>query len=433
VWHDRGMKRTAEDDQKLAGQLGHFKQLRKVAEMLWFLHDNGCDRDKAGNRELHFDDYVLLVLLWMFNPIIDSLNTLQRLAGLEEVQKKLGIKRFSVGSFSESCRVFDPSLLKVVVGQLFKELNPVGRHAMFKGLPGAIELVDGTLLRTLRSVVEAMWMPGTNGKDSHRTHAWKLHLNFDVDHHVPVSWELTDARGRGASDEKNALRRRLAADRTYVMDRYYAQFKLFNEIHAIGSHYVCRVRDNSIYEVVKENPLAAADVESGVISDQIVKMGLGSKSDARPDHAIRLIRVKMTPHRKRGKYAGGSNGPPSDGVLRIATNLLEVPAEVMAFLYQYRWTLEIFIRFFKQILGCRHLLSTKREGIEIQIYAAIICSMLVNILTGQKPNKWRVQLMSFYLGGWASDADVLRELNKPDNTGIKLRAKDALWKKLGVN
>jgi hypothetical protein len=433
MWHDQGMKRTAEEDQKLAGQLGHFKQLRKVAGMLWFLHDNGCDRDKAGNRELHFDDYVLLVLLWMFNPIIDSLNTLQRLAGLEEVQKKLGIKRFSMGSFSESCRMFEPALLKEVVGQLFKQLNPVGRHEMFKGLPGTIELVDGTLLKTLRSVVEAMWMPGTNGKDSHRTHAWKLHLNFDVDHHVPLSWELTDARGKGASDEKNVLRKRLLPDRTYVMDRYYAQFKLFNDINAIASSYVCRVRDNSIYEVARENPLTAADVQSGVISDQIVKMGLGSKSDARPDHSIRLICVKMTPHRKRGKYAGGSNGPPCDGVLRIATNLLEVPAEVMAFLYQYRWTLEIFIRFFKQILGCRHLLSTKRQGIEIQIYAGIICCMLVNILTGKKPNKWMVQLMSFYLGGWASDADVLRELNKPDNTGIKLRAKDELWKKLGVN
>ena len=427
------MKRTAEDDQKLVAQLGHFKQLRKVAGMLSFLHNNGCERDKAGNRELHFDDYVLLILLWMFNPIIDSLNTLQRLAGLEEVRKKLGIKRFSMGSFSESCRVFDPSLLKQVVEQLSRELNPVGRQERFKDLPGTIELVDGTLLRTLRSVVEAMWLPGTNGKDSHRTHAWKLHLNFDVDHHIPASWELTDARGAGPSDEKNALRRRLKAGRTYVMDRYYAQFKLFNEIHAIGSSYVCRVRDNSIYEVVKQHPLTAADLEAGVISDQIVKMGLGSKSDARPDHAIRLVCVKMTPHKKRGKTAGGTSGPPSDGVLRIATNLLEAPAHAIAFLYEYRWTLEVFIRFFKQILGCRHLLSTKREGIEIQIYAAIICCMLVNILTGKKPNKWMVKLMSLYLGGWASDADVLRELNKPDNTGVKLRAKDALWKKLGVD
>jgi hypothetical protein len=99
----------------------------------------------------------------------------------------------------------------------------------------------------------------------------------------------------------------------------------------------------------------------------------------------------------------------------------------------------VFIRFFKQILGCgstelaevRHLLSTKREGIEIQIYAAVICCMLINITTGKKPNKWMVTLMSLYLAGWATDAEVLRELNKPDNRGVKLRAKDELWKKLG--
>ena len=143
--------------------------------------------------------------------------------------------------------------------------------------------------------------------------------------------------------------------------------------------------------------------------------------------------MKITPHKKRGKTAGGTSGAPSDGVLRIATHLPDAPAHVIGFLYEYRWTLEVFIRFFKQILGCRHLLSTKREGIEIQIYAAVICCMLVNILTGRKPDKWMLTLMSLYLGGWASDADVLRELNKPDHTGIKRRAKDALWKKLGVN
>jgi hypothetical protein len=30
------------------------------------LHTAGCDRDKAANRELHFDDYVLLILLYLF-------------------------------------------------------------------------------------------------------------------------------------------------------------------------------------------------------------------------------------------------------------------------------------------------------------------------------------------------------------------------------
>ncbi|MDQ3492060.1 MAG: hypothetical protein M3452_02210, partial [Chloroflexota bacterium] len=75
-----------------------FKQLRRVAGLLSGLHDAGCDRDKAGNRELHFDDYVLLILLYLFNPLIDSMRTLQKLAELPQIQERLGIKRFSLGS-----------------------------------------------------------------------------------------------------------------------------------------------------------------------------------------------------------------------------------------------------------------------------------------------------------------------------------------------
>ena len=39
------------------------------------------------------------------------------------------------------------------------------------------------------------------------------------------------------------------------MDRGYAQFTLFNDILRGGSSYVCRVRDNSVYEVVEERRL----------------------------------------------------------------------------------------------------------------------------------------------------------------------------------
>ena len=39
--------------------------------------------------------------------------------------------------------------------------------------------------------------------------------------------------------------------------------------------------------------------------------------------------------------------------------------------------------------------------------------------------------MSLYLQGLATDDDVLRELNKPDNTGIKLRAEAERMKKFG--
>jgi len=421
-----------QDKEITADDLTGFKMLRRVRGMLAYLHEVGCDRDKAGNRKLHFDDYVVLVLLYLMNPMIDSLQTLQKVADLREVRKRLGIKRFSLGSFSESCRVFKPEMLQQVVRQLGGELQPVGRDELFKQLPGRLTLVDGSLLNTLSTVAEAIYLPLAGGKHSH---AWRLHLQFDVDHHVPSAWEITTPKNTGKSDEKNALRRTLQPDHTYVMDRWYAQFVLWNDIKAAGSSYVCRVRDNSQYEVLEDRPLSQEAIDAGILSDQIVIIGLSKKPGERANHPTRLICVKSVPHQKRGKgkkKGGGQTGPTSDGTLRIVTDLLDVPAHVIAALYEYRWTIEVFFRFFKQTLGCRHLLSTKQEGVQIQVYAAVICCMMLNSLTGLKPTKWHVTLMALYMQGLATEEDVARELNKPDRTGEKLRKKDELWKYWGI-
>src|ERR1022692_606965 len=322
-------------------------------------------------------------------------------------------------------------MLQAVIDQLAKDLLPVEREALLKDLPGKLTLVDSTVIRTLCTVAEAMFLPLGDGRHSH---AWRLHLQLDVDHHVPGAWEITEPKNTGKSDEKSVLRRKLSAGHTYVMDRWYAQFTLWNDIKAAGSSYVCRVRDNSVYDVIETRELDRQAIEAGVISDQIVRMGLSKKPHERADHPTRLICVTCTPHQKRGKgkrKGVGQTGPTSDGVLRIVTDLLDVPAHVIAFLYEYRWTIEIFFRFLKQTLGCRHLLSTRQEGIQIQVYAAVICCLMLNTLTGTKPTKWMVTLMSLYLQGLATEADVLKELNKPDNTGIKLRAAAERRKKLG--
>src|SRR5439155_23003343 len=48
--------------------LSGFKYLDRLLPMLARLHDFGCARDRAGNRQLHYDQYCLLVLLALFNP-----------------------------------------------------------------------------------------------------------------------------------------------------------------------------------------------------------------------------------------------------------------------------------------------------------------------------------------------------------------------------
>jgi len=383
------------------------KYFDRLTPRLARLHDVGCQRDKAGNRMLHYDQYCMLTLLYLFNPIVTSLRGIQQASELTKVQKKLGCPRASLGSLSEAVQVFEPELLKEIVAELGEDVKPLARDARIKDIQSTIELVDGTLIAALPKVMEASWRKFTTGSGMVK---WRLHTHFEVDRHVPVRIDLTPDGG-GPHDERAVMERTIDADRLYVMDRGYAKFTLFNAIVAANSSYVCRLRDNSAYEVLEERERTEADRAAGVLSDQIVHFSQ-SKACDRPDHSIRLVCIQGTPHTSRGKPQGGSTGVDSDGILRIATNRLDVPAEIVGLLYRYRWTIEIFFRFFKHILGCRHLLSHDPAGIEIQTYCAIIACLLISLWTGRKPTLRTHEMICFYFCGMASEEELFAHIAK---------------------
>jgi DDE family transposase len=390
--------------------IGGLKFFDVLAPLLERLHDVGCERDKAGNRLLHYDQYCMLLLLYLFNPTVVSLRAIQQASELSNVQKRLGCPRASLGSLSEATQVFDPERLKEVIHELGGQLRPLARDPRLKNVPHALTLVDGTLLAALPHMAQACLLKQQTGSGLVK---WRLHTQFEVDRHIPTRMDLTDGSGRGPADERDVLEGSLQSDRCYVMDRGYAKFTLFNAIRAAGSSYVCRIRDNSHWEKIESRPLTDEDRAAGVLSDQIVQLGNRSSSaSARMDHPVRVILIPMEPHPKRGKTGGGSAGHPSDGMLRIVTNLMDVPAWIIALIYRYRWTIEIFFRFFKHILGCRHLLSHDQAGIQIQTYCAIIACLLINLWTGRKPTLRTYEMICHYLSGWASEEELFAHFAK---------------------
>lgn len=377
------------------------KYFDQLAPLLERLHDVGCQRDAAGNRALHYDQYCMLILLYFFSPVVKSLRGLQQASELKNVQKKLGCLRTSLGSLSESVAVFDPERLKEIIAELAGQLEPIGRDPRLKDIRDTVTLVDSTLLSILPHLTEA-WLKPTNTSGLVK---WRLHTHFEIDRYVPRRIDVT-ADGGGDADERAVLERTIESDRLYVMDRGYAKFALFNRIVAAQSSYVCRIRDNSVYEVLEERPLSAAALAERVTGDKII--ALGAEASERPGHRVRLITIQAKPHQKRTV----APGPGCDGTLRIATNLLDVPAEVIALLYHYRWTIEIFFRFFKQILGCRHLLSGAQKGIEIQTYCAIIACMLISLWTGKKPTLRTHEMICWYFIGVAELDELLAHIEK---------------------
>lgn len=392
-------KRHEIEEQELQG----FKYFKAVSGLLEKLHKVGCQRDRAGNRLLHMDQYVSLLLLYMFNPICTSLRSLQQASALKKVQKKLGVPRASLGSLSEAATVFDSQQMVEVIAELGEQLEPIAVHDKLKNLPGTLMAVDGTLLKALPKITWALWLD-----EQHK--AVKNHVHFEILKGVPVAATLTDGNG----NEKDVLAAHLQAGRIYVIDRGYAKYGLFQEIRDADSSFVCRIHDNYAGEVTQERAISVQGQAAGIVRDCLIQLGTGSCRHALAG-PIRVIEVKCTPHPKR--MHTGRGGPEQSETLAIATDLVDLDADVIALIFQYRWTIEIFFRFYKHILGCRHLLSYNRNGIELQTYAAILACMLISLWTGRKPTLRTFEMLCWYFTGMASEEELLAHIEHRQKIG----------------
>jgi hypothetical protein len=370
-----------------AKDLQGFKYFALVTPLLQRLHDSGGARDKAGNRRLFFDQYAALLLLYFFNPILTSLNGLQRATALDEVKKVTGGPRVSVGSLSEAQGVFDPALLEGLIAELVERVAPVTPPQEWAALKDLVA-VDGSLLPACSRLAWALWLD-----DSHR--AAKMHVHFEVLRGIPVKVTVT----AGVDSETVQLREALTAGRLYVVDRGYAEYQLFQDVIDAGSSFIGRLRDNAVWQAVQERPVSAAARAAGVRSDRVVRLGC-DKSGAVFKQALRVVAVETGQVDARGRPE----------VLLLATDRLDLEAELVAVGYRFRWAVELFFRWFKCVLARRHLLSESRNGVTIQVYVAIIASLLLSLWVGKKPTKRTYEMFCLFFMGWATEEELAAHL-----------------------
>jgi hypothetical protein len=366
--------------------LKYFKLLGSLLERL---HDDATARDRAGNRRLFYDQYACLLLLFFFNPVVQSLRGIQQASELDKVQRLFGCRRVSRGALSEASRVFDPELLHALIGDVAAQTLPLVHGREAEALRG-LTAVDGSLLPALPKMAWALWLD-----PQHR--AAKMHVHFDVLQGVPVETTVT----AGNDSETRQLRATLQAKRLYVVDRGYADYRLFQDIVDAKSDFIGRIRDNAVWTVVEERPLTAEATAAGVRSDRVVWLG-GPQSGAPLKQPLRVLEVET------GKT--DAHGRPE--ILLLATSRLDLAAELVALGYRYRWTVELFFRWLKCILGCRHLLANSRDGVTIQVYLAIIASLLISLWAGRKPTVRTLEMIQFYFQGWATEEELTAHLDR---------------------
>ncbi len=394
----KGRKKKAPIDEK---SLQGFKYLRDIIPLLDRFH---LVKDHH-NRDLHYDQYLSFILLFYFNPVITSLRGIQEASYLKKVQKRLGVKATSLGSLSEAQGVFDAQLLAPLIPELARKAAPLEKDPKLKTLQQTLTAVDGSLLPALPKMLWALWLDDKNK-------AAKLHLEFDILKGVPTRGEIT----HGNANEKTNLRNALSPNKLYVLDAGFRQYLLLEDIKKANSSFVVRMQDNAVWKTIEERPLTSYDIAAGVTKDMVVQLGCKSKKDDL-SFPVRVIEIhhkgdSSRPRPSRVSSKKTFRTTDSDYTFLLVTDRMDLPAETIALIYKYRWQIELFFRWFKCILGCRHLLAHSENGLTIQVYCALIASLLITLWTGCKPTKRTFEMLCFYFLGWADDEELANHIRK---------------------
>ena len=331
----------------------------------------GAGASAAADHQLTASDYLSFQLFALLNPALKSARSLCGASRFARVQQEVCRQPVKLTSFSEMQHVCDPALLAGLLRELAAQALPTFGDAGLRAQVGELIATDGTLLPALPRMAWALWQNPQN-------RAGKLHLEFSVWRQVPAEFTITPAN----TCERLVWKTKLRPGVCYVNDRHYSHdYRLLQAVQASGASFVLRLHNNAVVEKLSPaRPLSATARQAGVVEDIPVRLG------GKPDGPVgRLVRVE----------AGGH-------VFLLFTNRDDLDADLVSLIYRHRWQIELFFKWIKCLLGCRHWLAESPAGMTIQIYCALIASVLLVLWTGRKPTRRQWETLQLYWLGWVS-------------------------------
>lgn len=400
---------------KLVGLLG--KQLDQLRA-----------EDAHGNRELFLDDVFVAYLLAFFNPTIRSLRTLEDFSQTRQVQKHLTIGKVCRSTLSDFNRLADSTRLQPILQALREQLGrragPRGERDQLSQLLKHTIAVDGTFLSAMADVA---WAIRCRNQGSAR--AWSAR----VDMHVAVeTWlpELIVVPDPGQSESASAAAN-VQDGKLYLYDRGFSGYEVINAHYRLQddqyiprAHFIVRYKpsggNSPELSDAQNRTVRREDQAAGVISDRTGQFA--------PSDPFRHRIVDVTLREVVVEYVAEGQ----THTIRLITNLLDVPAAVIALLYRQRWQIELFFRWLKCFGNFSHLISHSREGVLLHFYVAVIATMLMYLHTGYKPSKYLFVLLGQVAVGaasWEEILPILRERERQRNLERESAAKRLAKKK----
>ena len=331
-------------------------------------------------------DYLSLFLFGLFNPTVRTMRGLCAISRVERVQQEVCSRAVSLGSFSEAQHLLDPALLEPILSELAQEVAATAAPARWRQWEWLAR--DSSLFRALPRMHWALYGGGKAGAPNR---AVRLHVSLKLLEDTPE--EVAVRAGKVC--ERSVWRQHWKAGQAYVGDRYFAEdYRAFEQLSKLGCAYVLRLRDQAVITIERDLSLSQADEQAGVLRQAWVRLG-GKANRSAP---VRLLWVKT----------GEGN------TLLLVTNLSvqELCAGWVWLLYKRRWQVELFFRWIKCVLRCRHWLAESQAGATIQMYLALIAGLLLQLFTGRRPNKRMMELIQMHQHGWVTDEELTAGLRR---------------------
>jgi hypothetical protein len=337
-----------------------------------------------GNQKLHFRALVGGLLAAAFEPAVRALRPLDDLSLHPKVQAITGVDRLARSTLSDAMARFDPQELNPLIAAIQRQIPPLQRlDPQTAGIVRRIVAADGSWFNLAGEVIHALQCRRGNKGTQCRV---RLNLQIDVDGFYPTDFDVS---GKGDGSEAAAFMRSIQSQRVYLLDRNFVCFAFINAVLAKNSNLVLRLKNGVNFDVESTGPLSEQDRLHGVLRDEIGLLG-GPKSKGNAD------------------ARSCSDAPPSRPLRRVAvwdqsnqrevillSDLMDVPAYVIALLYRLRWQIELFLRWLKVLAGFEHLISQSPRGVTMQFYIAVLMTLLIHLSTQTRVSKYSLLWVSW--------------------------------------
>lgn len=343
------------------------------------------------NRSFFYDHLVVAHLLAFFNPILAGLRKIEDIFDVPAVRKRLRMPRVPKSTLADAQRLFDPQLLLPLFESLKERANIQPHDPRLDGLTNRLLAVDGSFFAVASRITWAIY--NHSAKNNITQGNVRAHVHFDILRGLPTHATLTG----GQASETEQLRAALQPGCFYVCDRGFQQYRLLADILELGSDFLVRLRKSARSESLEPRPLTAADRVAGVLTDTLVRIGWRNSQEA-VTQPVRLVEIAQPDK--------------PDQPLRLLTNRLDLSAETIGLIYRHRWQVELFFRWLKCMANFKHFYSESPQGMTLQVYIALIGTLLIAVETGAQPSSYDFALMSMAVAGWAPLEEILAQAAK---------------------